>query len=151
MYKKIAHINELLINIYNIISKIEHLSLKQGEFKDLSTTEIHTIEAIGMYGSKTMSEIANLLSITTGTLTIAVNKLIKKGYLEKNRSKIDKRIVNVNLTKKGKLAYRIHEKFHTDMVKEMVIEFTPQEEKILMQGLNKLDIHLKKIYEAFPN
>lgn len=142
MSEKIKVINNLLVEIYDDISRIENHTLKQGEFKDLSITEIHTIEAIGMYGSKIMSEIAEKLQITMGTLTTAIDKLIKKGYVERKRSETDRRIVNVSLTKRGKLAYRIHEKFHFDMVKSMVDKYTEQEEEILVSALKKLSDHL---------
>lgn len=143
--QKIAKINELLVEVYNDIMTIEAQALKQGEFNDLSITEIHTIEVIGMYGSKTMSEIAAKLDITTGTLTTAVDKLIKKNYMERKRSETDRRMVYVNLTHRGKLAYRTHEKFHTDMVKQIVTGFSEKEEEILVNALNKLNIHLKGI------
>jgi DNA-binding MarR family transcriptional regulator len=147
MDQKVSQINELLVEVYNDIGKIEDQALKQGEFKDLSITEIHTIEAVGMYGSRTMSEVAAQLEITTGTLTTAVDKLIKKGYMERKRSESDRRIVNVNLSRRGKLAYRIHEKFHKDMVKQVITGFTEQEEIALISGLEKLNEHLKKIYK----
>ncbi len=100
MDNKVMEINKLLVEVYDDIGKIEQESLKQGEFKDLSISEIHTIEAIGLYEEKTMSEVAARLEITTGTLTTAIDKLIKKGYVERNRSETDRRIVNIKLTKR---------------------------------------------------
>lgn len=138
----------MLVEIYDDINRIEEYSIKHGAFSDISITEIHTIAAVGMYGSKTMSEIAQVLEITMGTLTSAVDKLIKKGYLERSRSNTDRRIVNVSLTKRGKLAYRIHEKFHLDMVKAIIGDFTQEEEEILSIGLRKLNNHLKVIYKS---
>ena len=148
MNEKLIEINKMLVEVYDDVNRIEEYSIKKGDFSDLSITEIHTINAIGMYGSKTMSEIAAELDITMGTLTIAVDKLIKKGYMERSRSTLDRRIVNVNLTKRGKLAYRIHEKFHLDMVKVIMQDFTPQEEEILLTALGKLNVHLKEIYSG---
>ena len=148
MKEKLVEINKMLVEVYDDVNRIEEYSIKQGNFSDLSITEIHTIEAIGMYGCKTMSEIAAELDITMGTLTIAVDKLIKKGYMERSRSTLDRRIVNVNLTKRGKLAYRIHEKFHLDMVKIIMQDFTPQEEEVLLTALGKLNTHLKEIYSG---
>ena len=136
----------MLVEVYDDVNNIEEYSIKQGAFSDLSITEIHTIEAVGLYGSKTMSEVSAELGITMGTLTIAVDKLIKKDYLERNRSSSDRRIVNVKLTTRGKLAYRIHEKFHLDMVKAIMLDFTPQEEEVLLTALGKLNQHLKDIY-----
>lgn len=141
---QIAKINKLLVEVYNDISRIEEQALKKSRLNDLSTTEMHTIEVVGMYGSKTMSEIASQLDITTGTLTPMVDKLIKKNYLERKRSETDRRLVYVNLTRKGRLAYRIHQKFHTDMIKQVVTGFTAQEEIVLVNGLDKLNSHLKQ-------
>ncbi len=148
MNDKLVQINKMLVEVYDDVNHIEEYSIKSGAFKDLSITEIHTIEAVGLYGSKTMSEVAAELEITMGTLTAAVDKLIKKGYVERSRSNTDRRIVNVNLTKRGKLAYRIHEKFHLDMVQAIMLDFTAEEEEILLTSLSKLNKHLKDIYRG---
>ena len=147
MKERILEINRLLVEIYEDVNRIEEYAIKTGVFKDLSITEIHTLEAVGLYGSKTMSEIASELEITMGTLTTAIDKLIKKGYVERKRSNIDRRIVNVSLMYKGKLAYRIHEKFHLDMVKAITNDFNSQEEEVLLCALRKLNNHLKEIYK----
>lgn len=144
---KLKEINNLLVEIYDDIGRIEEYSISQGAFKDLSITEIHTIDAIGLYGSKTMSETASELQITIGTLTTAIDKLIRKDYVVRERSNMDRRIVNISLTKRGKLAYRIHEKFHIDMVKSIIDGFTEGEEETLVVGLRKLNNHLKTIYQ----
>ena len=147
MKEKFLEINKMLVEIYDDVTNIEEYAIKEGAFKDLSITEIHTIEAIGLYGSRTMSEISATLEITMGTLTTAIDKLIKKEYVIRSRSHIDRRIVNVSLSNKGKLAYRIHEKFHMDMVKQIMLDFNPDEEEILLVALRKLNTHLKEIYK----
>jgi len=149
--EKFVEINKMLVEVYDDINRIEEFSIKNGAFSDLSITEIHTVEAVGLYGSKTMSEIAAELEITMGTLTTAIDKLIKKGYVERSRSNTDRRIVNVSLTKRGRLAYRIHEKFHLDMVQTIMGDFNAEEEEVLLTALRKLNIHLKEIYSGKVN
>ena len=144
--KIVSVLNELLIELFNEILIIEQNTLKEGKFKDLSITEIHTIEAIGMYKSRTMSEIAQDLNITVGTLTIAINNLVRKGYAVRERSEKDRRVVMVGLTRKGKLAYRVHEKFHSDMVKYTIEGLNEEEEKVLINSLDKLSNFLKQKY-----
>jgi len=146
MTKSISVLNELLIELFNDILIIEQNTLKDGKFKDISITEIHTIEAIGMYKSRTMSEIAQDLNITVGTLTIAINNLVRKGYAVRERSEKDRRVVMVSLTRKGKLAYRLHEKFHSDMIKYTIEGLNETEESILINSLEKLNNYLKKKY-----
>jgi DNA-binding MarR family transcriptional regulator len=146
MSKTMSVLNELLVDIFNDILQIEQTALQQGEFKELSVTEIHTIEAIGMYHPRSMSEVAADLRITMGTLTTAVNRLIKKGYVERKRIEEDRRVVLIQLTKRGKLAYRIHEKFHSDMIRETVKGLTPEEEEVLIRSLEQLNNFFKSKY-----
>lgn len=140
-------INKLLVQLFNDVLQIEESSLKNGEISDLSITEIHTIEAIGMYTEKTMSEVAQSLKITVGTLTTAINKLIKKQYVERKRIEEDRRVVLIKLTKRGKLAYRLHEKFHKDMVNTAIEGLDEKEEEILISSLSKLNDFFKQKYE----
>lgn len=140
-------LNDLLVQLYNDILLIEQKTLKNGPISDLSVTEIHTIEAIGMYRERTMTEVANDLRITVGTLTTAINKLLKKGYVERKRTEEDRRVVLINVTKKGKLAYRLHEKFHSDMINETIEVLDEKQEKILISSLEKLNNFLVDKYE----
>jgi len=146
MNKSTKVLNELLVEIFNDIMMIEQRALKEGKFNDLSITEIHTIEAIGMYKPRSMSEVANDLQITFGTLTVAINNLVKKEYVERRRIEEDRRIVQIQLTKKGKLAYRVHDQFHIDMIKATTLGIQEKEEKVLVESLEKLNAFFKSKY-----
>lgn len=131
-------LNKLLVQLFNDILHIEEKSLKKTEFTDLSITEIHTIEAIGLDRERTMGEIAHDLRITVGTLTTAINKLIKKGYVQRKRIEEDRRVVLVSLTERGKEAHNVHFVFHDEMIKAMLSEFSDGEEQMLAGALEKL-------------
>lgn len=146
MSNVIPILNELLVDTFNDILAIEQKALQSGVFKDLSVTEIHTIEAIGMYSTKSMSEVAAVLDITVGTLTTAINHLVKKGYVVRRKTEEDRRIVQISLTKKGKLAYRIHEKFHKNMIIETIEGLSLEEEQVLVKSLDKLNKFFKSKY-----
>ncbi|RDY23523.1 MarR family transcriptional regulator [Romboutsia maritimum] len=142
-------LNKLLVQLFNDILHIEEKSLKNTKFIDLSITEIHTIEAIGLDKSRTMGEIAHDLRIAVGTLTTAINKLIKKGYVERKRIEEDRRVVLVNLTERGKEAYNIHYLFHEEMIKAMISNFTTNEEDTLALALEKVNIFFEDKYKSF--
>ena len=139
-------INELFVDIYNDILKIEENAFKDSRFDDVSITEVHTIEAIVMYDPKSMSEVAKALKITVGTLTAAANNLVKKGYVERYRSDSDRRVVKIRLTPKGRLLYRVHLSFHQTMVNKCIEGFTKEEEEVLVAALKKLSGFLKENY-----
>lgn len=147
MSKSIGVINELLVETFNDILQIEQQALKEGVLKDISITEIHTIDAIGMYEYRTMTEVAQDLKITLGTLTTAINKLLNKGYVDRKRGEEDRRSVMITLTRKGKLAYRIHDKFHSHMVHATIDGLNDEEEEILIKSLEKLNDFFKQKYK----
>ena len=99
-----------------------------------------------MYEKKMMSEVAKNLDITVGTLTVAVNKLVKKDYVQRFKSEDDKRIVLIGLTKKGRLLYRVHDKFHKDMVRETINGMSEDETRILAEALGRLNDFLTEKY-----
>ena len=136
-------VNDYLVSVFNDILTIEESELKKSQFKDLSITEMHTIEAIGMYKKKTTSEVAKELSITVGTLTTAINKLVKKDYVERIRSEDARRVVKLGLTKKGKLLYRVHQHFHREMVKNILDGMATDEQQALLAALKNLHDFLR--------
>ena len=112
-------------------------------------TEIHTIEAIGIKDAKTMGEIAHDLRITVGTLSAAITKLIKKGYVERKRTEEDRRVVLVSLTSKGENVYREHQVFHEEMICAMLSNFSDEEEQVLSKSLEKLNTFFEEKYKSF--
>ncbi len=142
MEQTLTIINTLLVEIFNDILTIEEESFRNGRFHDVSVKEVHTIEAIGMYETKSMSEVAKVLNITVGTLTVAINNLVKKGYVERSRSETDRRVVKLGLTKQGRLLYRVHATFHRNMVRATIEGLSEGEEKLLCKSLEKLNTFL---------
>ncbi|WP_430612218.1 fatty acid biosynthesis transcriptional regulator FabT [Enterococcus sp. DIV0876] len=144
MEPNLETVNDYLVSVFNDILVIEESELKKSQFKDLSITEMHTIEAIGMYKKKTTTEVAKELSITVGTLTIAINRLVKKDYVERIRSEDDRRVVKLALTRKGKLLFRVHQHFHREMVKGVLSQMNDEEEKALLKALKNLHTFLQE-------
>ena len=83
--------------------------------------------------------------ITVGTLTIAINGLVRKDYVLRTRSETDRRVVLVSLTEKGESAFRHHEDFHTRIVDAIHASLTEEECRILIKGLSSFEKNLKDI------
>lgn len=132
-------LNEVLVKLFRNINAIEEQAIRDGEYKDITTNDMHVIEAIGNQSPKNMSTVAKSLAVTMGTLTISVNSLVKKGLVERLRSEEDRRVVLVSLTQKGKLAYQQHQKFHEEMIEAVVEGLSEEEKKILERTLSNLN------------
>ncbi len=131
-------INDVLVNLFNEIMDIEEKALITSEYKDISVNDMHILEAIGIQESRNMSAVARALSVTVGTLTIAINNLVKKGYVERARSEEDRRVVLISLSAKGRKAYRHHQEFHNKMVLAVLKDLNVKETEALTNALLKL-------------
>lgn len=140
-------INELMVNIFDDILTIEGKAIESNTFNDLTVTEMHVLEAIGINKKKSMTEIATNLKVTVGTLTTSVNRLVKKGYVDRKRQESDKRIVRVFLTSKGKGAYMEHEKFHNEMIESMVTGLNIDNQLLLIQSLRQIKQFMEDKYK----
>ena len=140
-------LNRLLVQFFKYIMAIEERKLITDEFREITYNDMHIIEAIGLDQPKKMSEIAKIMSVTTGTLTKAVNSLERKGYVKRRRSEQDKRVVNMMLTKRGELAYRHHERFHQDMIAFILEHVSEEESQVLRRSLERLMGYFQQKYD----
>lgn len=143
--KKEEVLNGLLVMLFNDIMDMENKALISGSFKEISINDMHIIDAIGLEEPKNMSTVAKAMSVTVGTLTTAINNLVKKGYVSRVRSAEDKRVVLLSLTEKGTAAYRKHAAFHKKMVQTVMDGLEGEELEILVSALEKLQRYFKEI------
>ena len=125
-------VNDYLTSIFNNVLVIEETSLRSSRFNDVSIKEMHTIDVIGSTPNATPSDISRSLMVTLGTVTTSLNNL------ERTRSEVDRRVVHLSLTKRGKLLYRLHQQFHKRMVNQIIDGMSPDERKVMQKGLQNL-------------
>lgn len=136
-------LNDLLVNLFHHVMDREAAAVITEEFRDITNNDMHIIEAIGVDEPKNMSAIAHRLSVTVGTLTTNMNGLEKKGYILRERSLEDKRVVHVTLTEKGKKAFYHHRNFHKNMIRAIVKDLSEEEMEILCRCLINLNRFLE--------
>ena len=139
-------LNEVIVDTYRSILRVEENILKRSDQTDLSISEIHMLEAVGKGKDRrrTISELAEVLNITLPSVTVAINQLMKKGYVEKVRGEEDGRIVYVSLTRQGRRIDSAHRYFHESMVRSIIRDMTESEMQALYKGVMKLDTFLKE-------
>lgn len=140
-------LNDLLVNVFNTILKIEDAHLKANCDDGLSMTEIHTLEGIGTKGSKTMTQAAKELMISVGTLTICIGRLVQGGYVLRFKPEEDRRVVRVRLSDKGKAALVEHDLFHKKMVEQVIESLGSEETEILIHSMENLKGFFKQKHD----
>ncbi|MCI8401590.1 MAG: winged helix-turn-helix transcriptional regulator [Lachnospiraceae bacterium] len=135
-------INDFFVNVFNKILLYEEQAMGKAGCRDLSMREIHVLEAVeGLEREKknSMSRIAGRLSISVGSLTTSMNVLVRKGYVERESSMKDRRIVYACLTPKGRLAAKKHSRFHRQMVESLEQSLNEEEWDALTRALRTLE------------
>ena len=136
-------LNSILVNLFRDVMDLEERAIITSEYRDITNNDMHIIEAIGMEEPRNMSMIAHRLSVTVSTLTTNMNGLEKKGYIRRERSSEDKRVVYVVLTEKGKKAFYHHRDFHRKMIRAIVRDLSEEEMEILCRCLVNLNSFLE--------
>lgn len=136
-------LNYFLVHVFNHILSWEESSFKEMGISDLSLRELHVIEAVcnlKKTDKNRMSDIANYLSITPGSLTTSVNTLVKKGYLVRENDKNDRRVVLIVPSEKAEKVNALHATFHSSMIDKVAEAVGDDESYVLVKTLENLSI-----------
>ena len=139
-----ATLNDALVKLFRDVMDLEEQAIITQEFQDITNNDVHVIQAIGTGEPKNMSMIAKELSVTVGTLTIAMNSLVKKGYATRERSEQDRRVVFIHLTLKGRKAYHHHAEFHRKMTDAVLDVLDENEALVLAKALDRLTLFFRQ-------
>ena len=104
----------------------------------LTLQQVHTIEVLGSGGDMKMKDLAAKMGITTGTMTINIDKLEKTGYVERKPNEHDRRSTLVGLTDSGKELFEAHDAMHLILTKEITSSLDDTERDQLKKLLSKL-------------
>ena len=134
-----ASINHMLVHLFNDILRIEETALRDSGISELSMREIHLLQAVMEADDQnTMTSVAARLHVTVGSLTVAVNTLVRKGYLTRSRSAEDKRRIHLLLTPKADEVNCLHEEFHRQMTNAVMQAIPPEQLDLLCTTLDNV-------------
>ncbi len=134
-----GQLDNLLGKIYGHTMSAEQTYVADSEFKDISVNDMHIIAAVGMKTSGSMSSIAKKMGVTVGTLTIAINSLVKKGYVNRVRSSKDRRVMLISLSEKGEKAFVYQQGFHDKLRTFFQTELSADQCGALVEALSKIE------------
>lgn len=77
---ELEKLNQMLTEFYDKMSSWEQSVVKETGY---SLAQVHTIEVLGGHGALRMKELAEKLGITTGTLTVQIEKLVNANLIER--------------------------------------------------------------------
>ena len=132
------HLSQLMLEFYEKMASWEHAVVKQ---TGLSPAQMHAIEMIGHHPNLRMKELASRMGITTGTLTVMIDRLAKNDLVVRQPHARDRRSFNIALTPKGRRHFREHHELHLALTREITAALTDKEMQTLEDSLTKILAH----------
>ena len=136
-------LERLLSDFLVLIPVLNKKLLRENELyklDDLYPSHVQILLLLSKKKQMTMSEISREIHVINSNLTPLVDKLIKLGYLKRQPSKKDRRVVHISLTANGKKQVEKHRVYANQYL-------TEQLESLNDAQLEALELHLKAINE----
>lgn len=111
----------------------------------INLNEFAVLELLYHKGDQPIQRIGEKILITSGSITYIVDKLEKRGFVERVACPTDRRVTFTSITDSGKMF--IEEVFpkHEALVEEMFSPLTDEERVIVIELLKKVGYHTKNL------
>jgi DNA-binding MarR family transcriptional regulator len=128
----------VLSKLSNSLAEMEELARAESNLKELTISQMHYLEVISQLTNPNVTELATEMQLSKPTVTVALEKLLQKGFVTKVVSDEDRRSSHLHLTKKGMQINLMHEKAHTQFAELMAESLETVELEQLTLLLEKL-------------
>ncbi len=97
-------LDELGSTVHNLVRLIHLFERDQIKPYGFTTSQAYILIELLNHDALPMSDLSDKLNVKISTMTRVVDKLVRDKYLTRSKSKEDKRVVNISLSKKGQNA-----------------------------------------------
>ena len=131
-------LNQALKDMFYSVLRLQEQSVSKLANGSLSRTEMHALEVVQEIPEATLTQISDILGITKATVSVSVNRLVEKGFLEKHRSEADARKSILRLTEPGEAMCKKHKQFHDMLIHSVMREFQVAEYPEVLKAMQAL-------------
>jgi Transcriptional regulators len=102
----------------------------------VSLAQCHALVEIGRAKSISLKELANILSLDISTMSRTVDSLVKKDFVLRSPSKLDRRSIDIELTEKGSIIFKDIEIQMDEKFNRIFETISAENQLIAITGLN---------------
>ncbi|GFK95199.1 HTH-type transcriptional regulator MgrA [Fundidesulfovibrio magnetotacticus] len=126
-----------ILEFYEKLSSWEHAVARDSP---LTLPQTHVLEVLGQHPPLRMKELAAKMGVTTGTLTVVVDRLERLDMVARTPNEADRRSVLVTLTERGRALFEEHHKHHLDLARDLFAALSEDETRVFAGILRKLNM-----------
>ena len=140
--KKIDLALDTWIKLARAYSVFQHHTDENIRNYGLTTPQFAVIEALGHLGPMRVGVLCDKMLVSGGNMTLVLDNLQKRGFIERSFSKDDRRAIVVSLTEVGTKLFDDSFPQHAEKVSELLKVLGQDEQKQLGALLKKLGLAL---------
>jgi DNA-binding MarR family transcriptional regulator len=95
-------ISEIMQSLRRIFKAIQDYSREVSDTFGITGPQLWALKTISQSESLSLSDLSERMYLHPSTITGLIDRLERKGYVTRNRDQVDRRVVSVRLTSKGK-------------------------------------------------
>lgn len=138
-----THLFLLFWKAYHAAMRYDQVSIRGAGFSSL--TDFAVLEVLLHKGSLPVNTIGEKVLLTSGSITTAVDRLEKKGLVRREKSELDKRVVQVHLTDSGRELITQAFAQHAENLDRLFDVFDDEERAQFAKLSRKLGVYAEKI------
>lgn len=105
-------------------------------YAEVSLAQCHALVEIGRAKSISLKELSNILGLDISTMSRTVDNLVKKDFVLRSPSKVDRRSIDIELTEKGLLTFEEIENKMANQFKKVFEKISCEDQLTALNGLN---------------
>jgi DNA-binding MarR family transcriptional regulator len=126
-------------------------ALKRWHEGSLSLVHLNVLMALRAHGSLTMSQLADLLDVSVASTTGIVDRMEKKGVVERRHSEADRRVVEVHVTDQGEAVSQAMRTERQVRLSALLAEIDDADLAALLRGLRAFRAARERILGNLPD
>lgn len=124
-----------LVGAYKTVHDLLNQQLIKSGF---TFPQYRVIRVLGKFGAMPMNKLGENMFVTPANITGLVDRLERRGYIERVEKGTDRRIVIMRLTRKGKISYRRLSILHKELVNRIMKVLSVSELPDLVRPLQRI-------------
>lgn len=127
----------------------EHLR-HQVEGHGLSITEFGVLEVLLHKGRLPIGEIGSRVLLTSGSMTYVVDKLERRGLLQRRACEDDRRVIHAELSAEGRALIEVVFAEHAALLDELMNGLSHEERATAAELVKRLGLHAQAAVPSLP-
>ena len=131
-------IDEIVAELRVALGELRCVGSERLAKQGVSMTHLHILSMLDHHGELTMSRLADLLGVSDSNATGVVDRIEERGLVERSRDNVDRRVVIVRLTERGRDRLNDLQLLKEDLLQKVLRRLDANQLSVVSEALRTL-------------